>query len=421
MNPNTSCGAERRSGHPQSRIRSVLSSPWTVATTVFAVYGLYISAVFLFGQGAPTFIVLEKGNVQSSHTSSVIKLDPHWPYAAPGLGYDGQAYYFIALDPARARYYLDHPVDRYAKILYPMTARLLAFGQPDLIPYTLILVNWLAVALGTLAMAAWLKRKGLSPWFALAYGLYFGLFFSFARDLVEPLAYAWLALAVYLFDFGGKGRVVWAAICFSLAILTRDKSAVFAVAYAALLLVEPLRDQRAHGWKERAYAVVRGVPPSALLLAISGLPVLIYLAFLHRWLGSVTAAALPTQEQGSPLQGFAHMKSASLLIQTPTVFIPTLILTGLAVWALIRRIWRVEIFLLLATIDLSVVTLNPGYFVDPYGVPRVGISVVLAALLCFPAFDVLTKRNRSWFLLCSSCWVFMTVSFYGFLAAGALV
>jgi hypothetical protein len=171
---------------------------------IFCAYGFYVAAVFLFGQGAPTFIALEKGVVQSSHASSVIKVDPRWPYAAPGRGYDGQAYYFIALDPVNPRYYEDNPVDRYAKILYPMTARLLAFGRPGLIPYTLVLVNWLALAFGTLAIAAWLKSKGISPWFAVSYGLYFGLFIAFARDCVEPMAYAWVALAIYLFEFGGS-------------------------------------------------------------------------------------------------------------------------------------------------------------------------------------------------------------------------
>jgi hypothetical protein len=204
-------------------------------------------------------------------------------------------------------------------------------------------------------------------------------------------------------------------------VLTRDKSAIFAIAYAAILLAEPLRDGIAYDWKDRAFALTRGVPRAAMLLAISGLPMLIYLAFLHRWLGSVTAAAVPVQQQGSPFAGLASMNSTSLLIQTPTVFLPTLILVFMAAWALIRRMWRIEIILLLVTIDLCVVTLNPGYFADAYGVPRVGASIVLAALLCFPAFDQLTHRNRSWFLLCSTFWMFLTVTFFGFLATGSLV
>jgi hypothetical protein len=418
--PNPATTKQPWTEKPWARLQAATSSVWTVAAVVFLLYGVYVALIFRVEHGAPSFIALAKGSVELSHVSSVIKVDRNFPYAAPGHAYDGGMYYLIALDPESARYYVDHPADRYAKILYPMTARLLAAGRPQLIPYTLILVNWLALALGTLAIAAWLKRKRLSPWFALAYGLYFGLFISFARDLVEPTAYAWLALAIYLFDFGGKRRVIWASICFALAILTRDKSAIFAVAYAAMLLVAPREGGSTEDWKGRLSTLVGNAPGAGMLLAISGLPMLLYLVFLHHWLGSVAAAAVPLQEQGSPLAGFASMNRTSLLIQTPTVYLPALILTFLCVWALVRHMWRVEIVLLVVTIGLSVVTLNPGYFADAFGVPRVAISIVLAALLCFPAFDQLTRGNRSWFLVCSASWVFLTVSFFGFLVAGAL-
>jgi len=404
----------------RSRIRAVVSSPWSVAFLVFVVYGLYIAAAFRFEHGAASFVLLEKDNVTRSHVSSVIKFDPHWAYAKPGDGYDGATYYLIALDPTNARYYVDHPADRYTKILYPMTARLLALGRANLIPYTLILINWLAVALGTLAIAAWLRRKEISAWFALAYGLYFGLFIAFSRDLVEPMAYALLALAIYLFDYGGKPRLLWSSICFALAILTRDKSAIFALAYAVVLFITPREGMPRVGRQGRYRSLIRNVPRSGMLLVISGLPMLAYLAFLHRWLGSTPQSAIPLGEQAGPLQGFGKAAGLSLASQIPTAYIPAAILVGMSVWALLKRLWRVEIFLLLVAIDLCLVTLNPGYFADAYGVPRVAISIVLAAFLCFPVFDQLTGRNRSWFFLCGASWLFLTVAFLAFLLGGGL-
>src|SRR5258707_12883358 len=57
-------------------------------------------------------------------------------------------------------------------------------------------------------------------------------------DLTEPMAYALVALAVYLLDFGGRRRVLWAALCFGVAVLTRETAAVFAVVYGCALAVQ---------------------------------------------------------------------------------------------------------------------------------------------------------------------------------------
>src|SRR5258708_19146207 len=113
--------------------------------------------------------------------------------------------------------------------------------------YAMTLVNCLDLAGGTWALAAWLKRKGVSPWLALVYGLYSGLFIAFRRDLTEPLAYGLVALAIYLFDFGGLRRIIWSALCFALALLTRETVVVFIGIYALSLLFD---GAQAHGWRE---------------------------------------------------------------------------------------------------------------------------------------------------------------------------
>src|SRR5260221_13671973 len=100
-----------------------------------------------------------------------------------------------------------------------MLARPWALGQTQLTPDTLILLNLLAMAGGTLALAAWLRRRGRSPWLALIYGLSLGLFIAVNGDLTEPMAYAVVALAVYLLDFRGRRRLFWAALCFGAAVL----------------------------------------------------------------------------------------------------------------------------------------------------------------------------------------------------------
>jgi hypothetical protein len=398
-------GGDRKSIRlTRSYLGRASGSIWTVAGFIFAVYGWWIFVFFRTGHDVHQFALVERRYAQQSHISAAIKFGPDYHFAAPGRSYDGQFFYFLALDPVNARYYLDNPSYRYTKILYPLTARFLALDRSDLIPYTLILVNWLAMGLGTLAVAAWLRRRRVSPWFALIYGLYPGLFSAFQRDLTEPMAYALIALAVYLFDFGGRRRVLWSGLVFSLAVLTRDKSAVFATVYGLALLFDRTTADQAISWSKR---IASNVPRAALLLGLAGIPMLLYKIFLHFWLGSI---GVPP-EQAVPLAGIlSSLSLGDRVVETLSVFLPALICGCLGVWALWRRLWHAPIFLLLVSIDLGLVTLHPGYFVDPFGMLRVGTAVVLAALYCIPLFDRLTGKNRTWLLGSAACWLWLTVS-----------
>src|SRR5438270_896754 len=167
---------------------------WGPALLVAAVYGIWLCAAISSGRDVRSFIRMGLPHLEASHASSVIKVDPNYHYYPFKIGgYDGQFYYYIALDPANARYYFREPAYRYTRIVYPMTARILALDSPGLVPLSLLLINLMAIVGGTLAVSAWLKRKRLSPWFALIYGLYPGLFVSLQRDLAEPMAFALVA------------------------------------------------------------------------------------------------------------------------------------------------------------------------------------------------------------------------------------
>src|ERR1700730_15687728 len=96
----------------------------------------------------------------------------HDPHAL--AGYDGQFYYQIARDPLHAAQFLDKPAYRYQHIFYPLLVGVLSLGQARLIPYMLLLVNLASITLGTELLARLLNKKNLSPWYSLAFGLYFG-------------------------------------------------------------------------------------------------------------------------------------------------------------------------------------------------------------------------------------------------------
>jgi hypothetical protein len=81
-------------------------------------------------------------------------------------------------------------------------------------------------------------------------------------------------------------------------------------------------------------------------------------------------------------------------------------------WALIRGIWRVEVVVLLVTVQLSVVFINADYFHDVVGgLMRVSIGVVLAALFCIPAFDQLQPKPRWWLRIRAGGWLILVPAF----------
>lgn len=398
-----------------ARRKDFSRSPALIALVALLFYAIWIAVFFASGHEIRDFILITRRYVLPSHASSVIRLDPSYTkYGDHSRSFDGQFYYFIALDPPNARYYLDagvvSPGYRYGRIVYPRLARTLALGQPELIPYTLLLINWLAIAGGTWALAAWLKRKGISPWLALSFAFYPGIFCALQCDLVEALAYALVAVAVYLFDFGGQWRLVGSGAAFALAMLTRETTVVFAGCYGLALLAAgaPAGSDvpGAHvlsGWLTRLRDNWR---PAAAFFATAFLPVVIYKVFLFWWLGDpgMRGDQYPLRLPFAGLFDYWPWDSNQYM-QIECVILPALICAGMGLYALYRRQWRPEISALLANILLFVVFLPGGSYDNIFGSGRVAAGVVLAALLSVPTLDHITGRRRAWLLACVVFWL----------------
>ena len=387
---------------PRVKAAELRQSAAVVATVVLLVHALWIAAYFAAGHEIRDFIKIGSIDVQRSHASQVIKFDPTYRYppnhdAPNGIGFDGQLYYYIALDPANARYYIDSGEVglRYERILYPLTARILALGQPGLVPYAMLLINLVAVALGTLAVAAWLRRKGVSPWFAAIFGFYPGLLISLQRDLTEPLAYALVALAIYLFDFGGRRRFLWAGLVFALAALTRETTVVFPVVYALRFLPN---------WRR-----------TTLFAGLALLPLAAYELYLWRWLGIIGTQSGPG---AIPFMGLIS-NDWKLVRQGPEIvgiILPAGICALLAIRGLAKGIRRVEIAVLLANIAALVLFL-PDSAWDAYTTSgRVSVGVVLAAIYCIPYLPALRLKNSlvPWVVAAAWMSIFPAALFYGF-------
>ena len=155
--------------------------------------------------------------------------DPNAP-----VGYDGQFAYAIAVNPLGAAPLLDDPAYRYQRILYPMLAWAMALGQPELVPWTLIMLNVLALALGAELLGQHLLRHGLKAWYGLLFVLWVGQWFSLRFDLQEPLSLALALAALALLD---QNRVGLAAITFGLGGLAKDMALLFCLGAAASAFV----------------------------------------------------------------------------------------------------------------------------------------------------------------------------------------
>lgn len=116
-------------------------------------------------------------------------------------GYDGQFCFFIAQDPFLRNPEIAPSLDnslRYRRILYPLLAWLVTFGQRAWLPWALVLINVAAATAAIAGLAECARRRGRSPWLALPVALYPGLWLPILLDLTEPLQLALLAWAIVL-------------------------------------------------------------------------------------------------------------------------------------------------------------------------------------------------------------------------------
>jgi hypothetical protein len=263
----------------------------------------------------------------------------------------------------------------------------------------MIVVNLLAIVGGSWALAAWCVRQRLSPWLALVYAFYVGQVMAFVRDLNEPLAYALVAVAIYLFERFPQHRL-WAAGVFALAALGREATLIFPILYGLRLLFENRSNSD----------LIRGVRGSLLFLAVSIAPAALWQIFLLSWLGSAGWG------QGAglfriPFSGLFSLYplGPSTLDVVEVVIIPGLICLFVAATALwkdsaVRR--RVELWALSLNFFLLIALLYPDPLAELYGAGRIAIPVVMGAIYSLAAIG-----SRWWFYCCGGLWLVATVTY----------
>jgi hypothetical protein len=306
-------------------------------------------------------------------------------------GYDGQFAYYIARDPANGWRHCDVPAYRYQRILYPMLARAVALGQPEVVAWTLIVVNLAALTGGTYVTERLLAAHGVGPWYALVYGLYGGLVAGLRLDLNEPLAHGLVQAGLWTWhrqearaqDAGGKkhethaaGLAIghWSLVILPLALAALAKETAL-IAVAGLVLHLALERR----WRDAA----------GLGLAV-GIPFVVWQIVLWAWFGRPgvgAGGAMATPFERLPFAGLLRAATVSwpafwllLAIEGPLFVLPT-------VWALFasardllrgrRQAWVA----LLLTQAIVLPFLPFSTWREPLAMARLAAGLVAATLL----------------------------------------
>jgi hypothetical protein len=285
-------------------------------------------------------------------------------------GYDGQFAYAIAVDPLNAPALMDVAAYRYQRILYPMLARVLGWGQRGLIAWTLIAINFAALLAGTAIVEALLRANGASRWYALAYGLFAGVLMPLRLDLTEPMAYA-LALAAVWATTTGR-RPLTAGALLALAALTKETTLLFAAALVAY------------------HALHRRMRDALIVGAAAAIPFAIWQLILFAQFGQFgvgSGGALGTPFEAAPLRGWWALASIDLtafivisLIMLPMAIIPAVIALIAVVRDFVRR--RFDLAVMLLFFNAVVVLFTPqSTFREPLGMARFIVGLVASVLI----------------------------------------
>ncbi len=288
-------------------------APVVVALVVYFIFLALIGAGYDFNPSA----LIGLGAENPLNDSAAL---PHGLVIFQGVGYDGQHFYHTALSLVRG-VRPAVPAVRVQRIGYPLAAALLSLGQERAIPYSLIAVNLLAIAVGTAIFIRLLRRHNLNPWWSLLFALNPGQILAVQMDLALPMVMAFVAGAWLCWE---KRRLWAAGALLAAALLTRESAVLFVIPLVAA-------EAMARRWR------------GAAILSLSVIPFLVWQGVLRLWLGAGGMAVSAGQIVAPGLGMAAALGNAAASIgqglaamarQGSVVAVMALILAalGVAIW-----------------------------------------------------------------------------------------
>lgn len=204
-------------------------------------------------------------------------------------GHDGKFFFVQSndpwiLDPDENARVLDRPLYRSQRMLYPVLAGGGGLFGPETIVWAMLVVNLLAMGVGTWLTARIAMEMGGSPWWGLAFALNLGFISEVNIGGAGVVAASAAFGAVLMFM---RGRAPAGIALLAVAALSREAMLLAAAGVALWLWRE----------KKRSTAVVAALVP--------GLAVLAWAVYLRLRIGEGSVAA-EVQEIGVPFVGFAE-------------------------------------------------------------------------------------------------------------------
>lgn len=295
-------------------------------------------------------------------------------------GYDGQFYYYTAVHPLHASPFMDNAAFRLQRVFFPLLIFIVSLKQAALVPYAMLLINYLSVLGGTLLVALLLAKWDRSPWFALGYGLCTGLPVALTFDTAEPLAFALIALGIFLWDrvyphtehlgpyepaasslapeyrdrsAAKSNRHYWwlmlgGMLAFAASLLTRELALYFMLGYifaagyliAKTVVLRPF-PEGATAWSQRFRLAWRYEGPRLLLAIAAFLPLGLWSAYLSITSGYLGVSFVQPFEDIPFLAYWLQISPFTLrsVGYAAQYIVPTTVFCLLGLWRLLRT-WR---------------------------------------------------------------------------------
>lgn len=269
---------------PAGPIRAT-SPTWWVGVVGLVLATLFAVRVLASADWDPTIFVAFGEEAEPTRVYAEERLGD--VFLRPAQGHDGKFFFVQAndpwvLDPDSNASVLDRPLYRSQRMLYPVLAGGLGLLGPGQVVWGMLVVNLLAMGLGSWAVAHVARAMGGSKWWGLAFGLNLG----FVSEV----------------NISGAGVVAGAAAFGAVALLLRERipPAVLLLSLAALSREAMLIAAAGSAWwlwrrRERRAAALAALVPAA--------PAAVWAAYLRLRITFDTGLS-EVQELGPPFGGF---------------------------------------------------------------------------------------------------------------------
>jgi hypothetical protein len=254
-------------------------------------------------------------------------------------GNDGQMFLTLALDPLQrlpgTSAALDNPIYRGKRLFFPLIGWLTGFGQPELIPWTLLLVNIACIGLAVFFLAQWFASQGKSPAWSLAFLGIPSLWIALSLSMAEVVDTTLLIGAILGYRMQ---RIRSTAALVAAAVLTRETSLLLWAGLTVSAVID-------HRWKQLRWLLPAPLPFLGLVAYLKlGIP---------QPPGRLEAGFGPAF--GWPFQGLLTKVDQLLLsplsaeaLYDRGVFLLLLATVALDLWVILRRreLWPASVILL---------------------------------------------------------------------------